>query len=314
MGMIVKRPGILALLQDAGRRGVMHYGLANGGVMDRHAWAWANHLLGNSWGAPAIEVALGGLALEVKACTAIAVCGADLSLQLNGEPLPLWRVHRVEPGDELSFGHPRQGMRAYLAVSGGFQVASSLGQSCATVMREGTGGLQGDGQRLQVGDILPFVAQPPSDTLLARRVPDRWIPDYQADLRLDVVLGAQVDAFPAEALAQFFDQSWTVSTSSDRMGARLEGGAIKGLSQRMISEGIGLGAIQVPADGQPIILLNDRQTVGGYPKLGAVTPRALDLLAQRQFGSPISFVPTALHEAQRQERQFLNFFANALSV
>lgn len=312
MGMMVKRPGILALLQDAGRRGVMHFGLANGGVMDRHAWAWANHLLGNAWGAPAIEVTLGGMVLEVQSCTAIAVCGADLSLQLNGQPLPLWRVHRVEAGDQLSFGHPRQGMRAYLAVSGGFQVSQSLGHSCATVMREGTGGLKGDGQRLQAGDILPFAAQQPSDMLLARRVPDRWIPDYQADLALDVVLGAQADSFPAEALTQFFDQSWTVSTSSDRMGARLEGGAIQGLCERMISEGIGLGAIQVPADGQPIILLNDRQTVGGYPKLGAVTPRALDLLAQRQFGSPITFRSVPLHEAQCQERQFLNFFASTV--
>lgn len=309
MGMIVKRPGILAQLQDAGRRGVMHFGLANGGVMDRHAWAWANHLLGNSWGAAAIEVTLGGVVLEVQSYTAIAVCGADLSLQLNDEPLPLWRVHQVKPGDQLSFGHPRHGMRAYLAVLGGFQVEKTLGQSCATLMREGTGGLHGDGLRLQAEDLLPLSEQVPTEALLARRVPDRWIPHYQADLTLDVVLGAQVDSFSTDALTQFFDQSWTISPLSDRMGARLEGTAIMSLNQHMISEGIGLGAIQVPADGQPIILLNDRQTVGGYPKLGAVTPRSLDHLAQRQPGSQISFTPIPLHDAQRQERQFLNFFS-----
>ncbi|WP_265733881.1 hypothetical protein [Marinobacter sp. X15-166B] len=141
-----------------------------------------------------------------------------------------------------------------------------------------------------------------------RRVPEHWIPDYRQPLTLDVVVGAQADRFPATSLARFFDQPYRLSAQTDRMGARLDGPALTVMGERLISEGISLGAIQVTTDGQPIILLNDRQTIGGYPKLGAVTPRSLDALAQRPPGTELRFRAISLHDAQLRERAFLQFF------
>lgn len=305
-GLIVRKPGFLSLLQDAGRTRVMHLGLATGGAMDRHAWAWGNQLLGNRYGAPALEITFGGSEFTCTTETQIAVTGAAVTCTINGETRPLWATLSVSPGDEITLSAPKSGLRAYLAVRGGFLVEPGLGSSCATFTREGTGGLHHDGKPLQADDILPCPET--TDHVPNRKVPAHWIPDYTAGATLNVILGAQVDRFPASSLESFFSQSYELSPQSDRMGARLNGPALTVNGERLISEGISLGAIQVPADGQPIILLNDRQTIGGYPKVGAVTPRSLDTLAQCVPGSSLEFRPIALHEAQRQEQVFLRFF------
>ncbi|MGP4842727.1 biotin-dependent carboxyltransferase family protein [Marinobacter sp. 1Y8] len=305
-GLIVRKPGFLSLIQDAGRTRVMHLGLASGGAMDRHAWAWGNHLLGNTYGTPALEITFGGCELTCTLETRITVTGAAVTCTVNGEAQPLWATLSVHPGDEIALSAPQSGLRAYLAVLGGFQVAPGLGDSCATFTREGTGGLHHNGKPLQTGDVLPCAAL--TNEIPSRKVPDQWVPDYDAETTLDVILGAQVDRFPARSLDVFFSQPYELSPQSDRMGARLKGPALNINGERLISEGISLGAIQVPADGQPIILLNDRQTIGGYPKLGAVTPRSLDALAQCVPGSPLTFRPITLHEAQLQEQTFLHFF------
>lgn len=306
-GLIVKKPGFLSLLQDAGRTRVMHLGLASGGAMDRHAWAWGNHLLGNAFGSPALEITFGGSEFTCTVHTQVAVTGAAVSCTVNGEPRPLWATLSLEPGDEIALSAPQSGLRAYLAVRGGFNVEPGLGDSCATFTREGTGGLHHNGKPLQTDDVLPCAADP--EGVPSRKVPDAWIPDYAGEITLNVILGAQVDRFPSRSLEAFFNEPYELSPQSDRMGARLSGPALDINGERLISEGISLGAIQVPADGQPIILLNDRQTIGGYPKLGAVTPRSLDALAQQLPGSPLRFRPIALHEAQRQEQAFLRFFS-----
>ena len=305
-GLIVRKPGFLSLLQDAGRTRVMHLGLACGGAMDRHAWAWGNQLLGNRYGATALEVTFGGCEFTCNLNTQIAVTGAAVTCTVNGETRPLWATLNLYPGDDIALSAPQSGLRAYLAVRGGFQTEDGLGGSCATFTREGTGGLHHNGKPLQTGDVLP--CSPMTHEAPNRKVPNHWIPDYNAETALDVILGAQVDRFPACALESFFSENYELSPQSDRMGVRLNGPALEINGERLISEGISLGAIQVPADGQPIILLNDRQTIGGYPKLGAVTPRSLDALAQCVPGSKLRFRPTSLHEAQRQEQTFLRFF------
>lgn len=309
-GLRVIKAGFLTLFQDSGRNQVMHQGLASGGAMDRHAWAWANRLLGNPYNTPTLEVTFGGLLLESQIATRIAITGAATPCTINDEPQPLWSTLSLRPGDKLQLGAPKTGLRSYVAVSGGFDVPQSLGGSCATLVREGTGGQHENGQPVRDGDVLPAtlklsgqdLAQPP------RRVPAPWVPDYRQPLVLDVVTGAQIDRFPAESLRSFFTQPYKLSPQTDRMGARLDGPVLKVLGDRLISEGISLGAIQVTADGQPIILLNDRQTIGGYSKLGAVTPRSLDALAQRAPGSELRFQSVDLHDAQLSERQFLQFF------
>lgn len=305
-GFLITKPGFLTLLQDAGRRGVMHMGLASGGAMDRHAWAWANRLLGNPWGATALEITFGSLEFRSELDTQIAVTGATVPLTINGAPQPLWSTLKIRAGDLVCLGTPKAGIRSYLAVSGGFRVKPGPGGSCATFTREGTGGLHRDGRPLQTGDYLPCSA--PAEPVPARRVPDQWQPDYRKELVLDVIPCAQVDRFPAHTLETFFSSSYTLTPQTDRMGARLKGPALEVLDNRLISEGTSLGAIQIPPDGQPIVLLNDRQTVGGYPKPGAVTPGSLDALAQRPPGTKLRFRAITLHQAQREERRFLEFF------
>ena len=305
-GLTFTKPGFLSLLQDGGRHGVMHLGLATGGAMDRNAWAWANRLLDNPFGTPALEITFGGVEFTTTLDTQIAITGAEVQCRVNGESRPLWSVINIQAGDRIALSAPKVGIRSYLAVLGGFQVAPGLGDSCATFTREGLGGLNQDGRPLQEGDHLPCHAG--SARVLNRKVSERWRPDYKEELVLSVIPCAQVDRFPASVLDTFFNNPYTLTRQTDRMGARLKGPALEPLGERLISEGTSLGAIQVPADGQPIVLLNDRQTIGGYPKLGAVTPRSLDALAQRTPGTTLRFRPVTLHEAQIEERQFLSFF------
>lgn len=308
-GLQIVKAGFLTLLQDAGRSQVMDQGLATGGAMDRHAWAWANRLLGNAYHTPTLEITFAGLQLVSRVATRIAITGAQAPLTINGQPQPLWASMTLLPGDQVQLGVPKTGLRSYLAVSGGFTVPQSLGGSCATVMREGTGGQYENGQKVADGDLLPCRSLTADElSQLSFRVPAGMIPDYQQPLVLEVILGAQVDRFPARSLARFFTETYHLSPYSDRMGARIDGPRLEVNGERLISEGISLGAIQVTADGQPIILLNDRQTIGGYPKLGAVTHRSLDALAQRLPGSAVRFRAISLHQAQLKEREFLRFF------
>lgn len=305
-GLVVTRPGFFTLLQDAGRRGVMHLGLAAGGAMDRHAWAWANRLLGNAYDSAALEITFGNVEFTSELDTQIAVTGADAACTVNGEPRPLWSTLRLRAGDRVALGVPKSGIRSYIAVLGGFQVSRGLGGSCASFIREGMGSLNGDGCKLAQGDHLPCLSG--LAPVANRKVPEGWRPDYKTPLSLPVILGAQVERFSAATLETFFQGPYTLSPQFDRMGARLKGPALAVTDNTLISEGTSLGAIQVPSDGQPILLLNDRQTIGGYPKLGAVTPRGLDALAQRPPGTEVRFSPVALHQAQREEHEFLSFF------
>lgn len=305
-GLRFTKPGFLTLLQDGGRQGVMHMGLAAGGAMDRHAWAWANHLLGNRYGAAGLEITFGGIEFVCDLDTQIALTGAEARLTVNGEPRPLWATVTVRAGDTIALSPPTSGVRNYLAVLGGFVADAGPGDSCATIVREGTGGLHRNGQAVAQNDVMP--CRPGLRFVPSRKIPDVWIPDYRADLYLQVIPCAQIDRFGAEALNTFFSNPYTLTPQADRMGARLRGPALNVSGKSLLSEGTSLGAIQVPTDGQPIILLNDRQTIGGYPKLGAVTPRSLDALAQRTPGSRLHFQPVPLHAAQLQERHFLMFF------
>jgi len=309
-GFTFIKPGFLSLLQDGGRRGVMHMGLATGGAMDRHAWAWANRLLGNAYGTPALEITFGAVEFRSNLDTQIAITGAEVQCSVNGERRALWSTLNLKAGDTISLSAPRAGVRTYLAVLGGFQVQPGLGSSCATFTREGIGGLHQDGRPLKEGDHLPCPEN--RDAVPNRKVSDHWRPDYKEELELAVIPGAQIDRFPGSELEAFFSHPYTLTPQTDRMGARLKGHALNVMGKTLISEGTSLGAIQVPSDGQPILLLNDRQTIGGYPKLGAVTPRSLDALAQRPPGTKLRFRATTLHEAQLKERRFLEFFSRNL--
>lgn len=282
-GFIVKQPGLLTLIQDKGRFGAHNLGLTNGGPLDALAFDWANRLLGNESNATCLEVSFGGLTLESEIDTAIVVTGAEMPVKINGDSIAQWQTYPVKKGDTIELGYAISGTRAYLAVADGIAIPPSFGSS-ATVVREKVGGLNGD--KLQASDQLACKAHTLSQHY---RLADEDQPHYSDGAILRVVLGYQQDAFDIIEKQRFFSSRYQVTDRSDRMGFRLEGEAIKSDIVGMLSEGICHGAIQIPADGQPIVLMNDRQTIGGYPKIGSVIPLDTARLAQLSPGSTIRF-------------------------
>ena len=299
MSLSIERSGALASLQDAGRFGVRHLGVTQGGSADWCSQHWANWLLGNPLTVPVVEIVLGNFELLAEHDGYLALAGADLGASLDGQALAPGCSFTIGKGQRLRFSQPRQGVRAYLAAPGGFRVATVLG-SCATVQREALGGLHGDGRPLAVGDRLYWQEPRP------RARPTAPLAPVGGDTQLPVVLGAQIGDFSGQSLFDAFNLEWRVDLRADRMGIRLCGPLLQCRRQSMISEGVPLGAIQVPSDGQPIVLLNDRQTIGGYPRLGALTPLAVARLAQCLPGDRVRLRPVALEQAQRQQRELLS--------
>lgn len=306
LGLTLISPGTLSLLQDAGRFGMTALGLTQGGPMDEHSFAWANALVGNPRNSTVIEHHVGGLIMHAQQACTLAVTGAVATITVNGKPVPSWQALALKAGDELSIGYATQGLRFYIAVAGGFAVTPQFG-STATVMREGIGGLQQDGAKLQAGACLALgtpsltqaVASPCQQIqqyTLARSangepLPLRVLLGYQG-AALTTLAGSGSEAyFSASEQARFFLSPYQVSTQGDRMGIKLQGAAIRAKRQQLLSEGISLGAIQIPPDGQPIVLLQDRQTLGGYPKLGNVLSLDCWALAQASAGALVQFVP-----------------------
>ncbi|MFJ4346752.1 biotin-dependent carboxyltransferase family protein [Pseudomonas sp. NPDC089401] len=290
----------LCQLQDAGRFAVRHLGVTQGGALDWVAMHWANWLLGNPLGAPVVEVALGGFALVAEQDCVLALAGADLDARVDDEPLLPWRSFTLGKGQRLTLKQPKQGVRAYLAAPGGFRGEAVLG-SCATVVREELGGVDGRGAAIEKGQRLRFAGESPA----LRDVAEALRPSYAARPLLDLVMGAQIGDFSGTSLFEAFNRDWTLDSRADRMGIRLLGPQLVYQGAPMISEGIPLGAVQVPPDGQPIVLLNDRQTIGGYPRLGALTPLALAQLAQCMPGTVVRFRAVVQDEAWREQQVYL---------
>ncbi|ROL75363.1 allophanate hydrolase, partial [Pseudomonas chlororaphis] len=290
----------LCLLQDAGRFGVRHLGVTQGGALDWVSMSWANWLLGNALDAPVIEITLGGFSVVAEELCLLALAGADLGACIDERPLSPGRSFILQKGQRLRFTQPYQGARAYLAAPGGFNAPKVLG-SCASVVREELGGLDGFGRPLAAGARLEYCGAGANLKVLS----GKQLPDLQSKAPLEVILGAQIGQFSGQSLFDAFNSAWTLDSRADRMGMRLLGPSLRYQGAPMISEGIPLGAIQVPPDGQPIVLLNDRQTIGGYPRLGALTPLALARLAQCLPGSEVRLTPVVQETAYRQQIEFL---------
>lgn len=303
--LVVDRPGILALVQDRGRQGVQHAGLSQGGAADLHAYCWANKLLANDLKAACVEVLVGQFAATFREDAVIAVTGADQGFSINGQAAANWSTHKVRAGDQIRFGQATEGLRAYLAVAGGWQTPVCFG-SRSVVVREGLGGL--DGGPLKAGGQLPFLPPP---KWLHRQVRREFIPDYTAPLSLKVIPGYQYQDFDARQRQRLVSEVYQLSHQIDRMGYRLHGPPISPPGQGVISEGIALGAVQVPGDGQPIVLLQDRQTIGGYPKLGCVTGLSCSQLSQRGPGAQVRFEWVDVAQAQIERVRFERFFQSS---
>lgn len=299
-GLRVERSSPFIQLQDAGRFGVRHLGVSQSGALDWISMYWANWLLGNALDAVVVEITLGNFDLYCAQDGCLALTGADLGATLDGQPLQPWRTFSVRSGQHLRFAQPRQGARAYLAAPGGFSASAVLG-SCSGIAREQLGGLHGDGKPVAVGDYLQWsqpMAQP-------RQMDERLIPQFTPSPCLQLVMGAQIGDFSGRSLFDVFNSTWKIDTRADRMGIRILGPRLQVRRTTTISEGIPLGAVQVPPDGQPIILLNDRQTIGGYPRLGALTPQAVARLAQCLPGEHLQLTPVLQETAQDSHLRLL---------
>jgi antagonist of KipI len=302
--------GPFITIQDLGRYGHQKSGIPVAGALDRFALETANRLVGNPPGAACLEVTLIGPELMFEQDTVIAITGADLSATLDGHLISLWTSHYVSAGSVLQFGKPVRGVRAYLAIAGGIDVPIVMG-SRSTYLKGHIGGFQG--RALQTGDILPIGE--PAETYAPRRLsktPD-YIASHGEETVVRVVLGPQEDHFTQEAITTFLSSTYRITPQSDRMGYRLEGTPLahRGRAE-IISDAIPEGAIQVPANGQPIILLADRQTTGGYPKIATVISADLPKLAQSAPGATVRFSAVTVEEAQEIARNAARELAQVL--
>lgn len=297
-------PGMRTTLQDFGRFGYLSKGLARGGPMDEHAFLWANQLLNNAFNAPQLEVTLGGLSLEFTSDCQCALTGADVEATLDGSVLKNWQSFNASAGQQLKLGYAQSGLRVYLAVQGGFDAKPKWG-SCATVTRDAVGGLHCDGSPIAAEDELRFGQQTEQPL---RRVSWKFRPDYTKTPVLGLLPGFQYDDFPSSVREDFCYHDYEISQDSDRMGIRLSGKALHYDSDGLVSEGVNIGSVQIPANGQPIVMMHDRQTLGGYPKLGTISPLDLGRLAQCQPGQTVRFTRVESAAVQQQLRRFYQFF------
>jgi antagonist of KipI len=285
MTVLVQDAGPLTTVQDLGRMGQLRVGLPRSGPMDRDAFVIANRLVGNDDDSAGLECTLMGPRLEFADARWVAVTGADVPVTLDGAAQPAWTAFPVSAGGVLKIGAARSGVRSYLAISGGIDTPPVLG-SRSTYLRGALGGI--DGRALRKGDPLPLgrsIGAP-----AARRVRAERIPTYGDEPSIDAILGPQDDRFSAAGIAALFDEPYEMLPQSDRMGARFKGARIEHTrGHDIISDGIALGAIQVIGEGQPIVLLVDRQTAGGYTKIGTVCSYEIGRVGQLKPGQRLRF-------------------------
>jgi len=295
-------PGPLTTVQDCGRFGFGRFGVPRSGAADTFSLRIGNLLVGNPENEAALEITVVGPAIMALANSTIAITGADMQPMIDGQPIQMWRSHLLQRGGVLSFKGRRSGCRAYLAVGGGISVPIILG-SRSTNLAARFGGL--DGRPLQKGDVL--CSESPAAHLKGEGATlDRaLIPFYDTQQRLRVIPGPQRHHFSDAAKELFLSSRFKVTPQSDRAGIRLAGPrieAIQGLESSILSEGIAPGAIQVPGDAQPIILLGETVT-GGYRKIATVISADLPLSGQLTPGDSVQFVEVSMDMADTLVRE-----------
>ena len=324
MNVFVRSAGFLTSVQDLGRTGFRQFGVSLGGALDRHAMRVANALVGNDEKAAGLEATLGTLRLRFEDERLVAWCGGRFSVRIGSEELPPGHAGLVAKNSELSIVAPKRGGRAWLAISGGIDVPLVL-DSRSTDLRGNFGGYQG--RALRDGDAIPlfkvrrFTNRRPNkngDLEIAASwisewsAPANWSAIQREQAILRIVCGSDWDRFTSDAQQALVTSVFTVTADSDRMGARLDGPELKRSEPGdLLSEAVAPGTLQVPPNGQPILLLGDCQTIGGYPKIAHVITVDLPIAAQLWPGQTVRFEEVSLAEAQRllrdREENFARF-------
>ena len=290
----VLAPGLLSTVQDEGRMEFQAFGLPRAGVMDRYASRMANLLCGNPLNTAVVEMTMMGGTFRFERSCRIAVCGADMDPRLNGAVIESWAALDVSPGDILETGYAKTGCRSYLAVSGGFNVPVVMG-SRSTYTRAGVGGV--DGRALRQYDRLPL-GDAPSSAAGPIKLDNCFIPKYSDKIRLRVLMGSQDDLFMPEGIEAFFQGEYKVTDEADRMGYRLEGPRIRHRDKPdIVSDALARGAVQVPGNGQPIVMMADCGTTGGYSKIATVIGADFGRLAQAKPQDSVHFLQCSDAEA-----------------
>lgn len=286
--------GLLTTVQDLGRYGYQRYGVSPSGVMDEFSAKVANKLVENNENESILETTMKGVSLEFLSDSVVAITGGQCDITINGDKIELWRSYKVKTGDILKMGFCKSGLRNYLAFSGGIDVPVIM-NSKSTNLKAKLGGYKG--RKLQVNDILNIGKQDSKNILEFNK--DN-VPSYKSELEIRVILGQQEDHFTDDGIKVFFNEIYSVTQESDRMGMRLQSASEKIITHKegadIISDGITFGAIQVPGNGQPIIMMADRQTTGGYTKIGNIISTDLPKLAQAKPGTKIKFIRCGLDE------------------
>lgn len=295
----VLKAGILSLLQDKGRIGLAHKGVSSSGYLDEYSALWANKLLDNALDAPLLEILFGDVEFQTLESTNISITGADCELFINGVKKPIWKSHFLNKNDTIKLSKVKKGNRIYLAIKGGFVEDKEL-ESVSTSIKEGFGK-----KKIKTNDLLKFT---PSQKQTPKKLKDEFLPKFEEPLILHVVLAYQHKSFPQKQIDKFFNTDFEITPDFNRMACKLKGENIESKLDGIISEGISFGAIQIPKDGQPIILLKERQTIGGYPKIGSVLPIDCFKLAQAKIGSKVKFEPICIDEAQTKLKKFYSSF------
>jgi antagonist of KipI len=289
----ILKPGFFTTIQDLGRFGFQQYGMPVSGAMDLYSFKRANFLVGNDQNEACLEATAIGPTIEFESETAIAICGADMNPEINGSEIEMYKTVHVNSGDKLSFKGLKSGFRTYISFGGGIDVPLVMG-SKSTYLRGRIGGIEGrqlkSGDRLKLGEY--------SSKTKMTQIEKRLIPIYKDCFTARIIPGPEADYFTVKGLVKFLNSEFTLTEQCDRMGYRLSGKKIQHKSSsEIISSGIEFGTIQVPAHGNPIIMMADRQTTGGYPRIANVISVDLPYLAQLQAGDKIRFQEITIEES-----------------
>ncbi|KYG33724.1 biotin-dependent carboxyltransferase family protein [Alkalihalobacillus trypoxylicola] len=310
----VERAGLLTTIQDKGRYHYMKSGISVSGVMDPYAAEIANILVNNDENEAVLEISIVGPTLVALVDGVISITGADLDARLDGKAVELWKSIHIKKGQRLTFRAASSGMRAYLAIQGGFEAEFILG-SYSTYLAAAIGGIQG--RAIKEGDILQSREDFSSNKSHLTAFSKSIIPQYKDQYEIRVIVGPDFGCFKKESYRTFFNSVYKVSNQSNRMGLRLIGNSIelKKGKEDILSDAIMFGTIQVPASGDPIVLMADRQTTGGYPRLATAITVDLFKLAQARSNDTLRFKEVSITEAQQLYRNYqlwLRFFRGSI--